>query len=201
MSAALVAIEGPNGVGKTTIARELADLLSRRWSVTLTTEPTRTPLGNLARTAEADIHGRAYALLLAADRHVHVEHEIVPQLAAGGIVITDRYVQSSLVLQRIDGLSLEEIWSYNQHIPPADLSVYLDEDPTVIEARLRADRGGLTRLERIGSALREIELYADARAFLGHLGWSQVSIDCRGRAPAAIADTVATHVAMAVGDG
>jgi dTMP kinase len=42
----------------------------------------------------------------AADRYAHLESEIAPALKAGKVVITDRYVQSSLVLQRLDGLAL-----------------------------------------------------------------------------------------------
>ncbi|WP_155245464.1 dTMP kinase [Salinispora arenicola] len=123
----LIVIEGPNGVGKTTVARLLAERLRHRadQSVHLTTEPTRTRLGELLREAEAIIHGRALALAIAADRTMHVEDEIIPTLDAGNIVISDRYVQSSLVLQRVDAVDLREIWSYIRYVLQPAISIYL----------------------------------------------------------------------------
>jgi dTMP kinase len=105
-----VAVEGPNGVGKSTIAALLATQWQARNSrlVHLTSEPSATPIGTWLRQAEAWIDGRAFALVLAADRYLHVDQEIIPTLDAGTHVVTDRYVQSSLVLQRIDAMDLDE---------------------------------------------------------------------------------------------
>ena len=137
MTGFFIAIEGPNAVGKTTIAGRLAAALRARGTVVhVTTEPSATALGRLVRSAESYLTGRALALAVAADRYAHIEAEITPALKAGKVVITDRYVQSSLVLQRLDGLGLAEIWSYNAHAAVPDLSVYLEDDPEVIAARL-----------------------------------------------------------------
>ncbi len=114
----------------------------------VTTEPSATPLGRLVRSAESYLTGRALALAVAADRYAHIEAEIIPALKAGKVVITDRYVQSSLVLQRLDGLGLAEIWSYNAHVAIPGMSVhaayerdgaaghplYMEDDPEVIAA-------------------------------------------------------------------
>jgi dTMP kinase len=79
-----IAIEGPNGVGKSTSARLLAPRLAMRGhSVHLTAEPSRTRLGALIRQTEAELSGRALALAVAADRAAHVTDEIEPALAAG----------------------------------------------------------------------------------------------------------------------
>jgi dTMP kinase len=164
MSGWFVVVEGPNGVGKTTTATLLATRLRARAdnAVHLTTEPSNTPLGRLLRSSEAVLTGRALALAIAADRYAHLESEIVPLLDSGHHVICDRYVQSSLVLQRVDGLSLSEIWRYNAYVLPPTVTFYLDHDPEVIHERLGA-RGELSRLELTGSPGRELLLYNEAK--------------------------------------
>jgi dTMP kinase len=178
-----IAIEGPNAVGKTTITGLLAVTLQAHGTgVHVTTEPSATPLGRLVRSAESYLTGRALALAVAADRYAHIEAEITPALQAGKVVITDRYVQSSLVLQRLDGLGLAEIWSYNAHVAVPGVSVYLEDDPEVIATRL-AQRPALSRLEACGSPARELALYRDAFQFLARRGWAQARIDCRSLDP------------------
>ena len=183
MSSAFLAVEGPNGVGKTTVAALLATRLQARTGrpVHLTTEPTDTPLGRLLRRSESVLQGRALALALAADRAAHIEVEIIPALDDGRHVVTDRYVQSSLVLQCLDGLDLREIWSYNRYVLPAT-TFYLEDDPDVIAARL-AQRSALTRLELTGTPAKELGLYRKAYAFLRRQDWPQHLIDCRGKDP------------------
>lgn len=183
MTGFFIAIEGPNAVGKTTItARLAAALRARDTTVHMTTEPSATALGRLVRSAESYLTGRALALAVAADRYAHLESEIIPALNAGKVVITDRYVQSSLVLQRLDGIGLAEIWSYNAHVAVPGMSIYLEDDPEVIGARLR-QRPALSRLEAQGSPARELTLYRDAFRFLARRRWPQARIDCRGLDP------------------
>jgi dTMP kinase len=195
VSGRFVAVEGPNGVGKTTAAELLAQQLRERTGdpVHLTTEPSNTTLGNLLRKAETTLTGRALALAIAADRYAHVEREIIPQLDAGRWVISDRYVQSSLVLQRIDGLQLDEIWLYNRFVLPPSFSFYLTERADIIRRRLSA-RAGLSRLELTGSPERELELYDQAFTFLAKHDWRQVKVDCQGQTPDAIAHVLLDHL-------
>jgi dTMP kinase len=190
-----VAVEGPNGIGKTTSAAALYALLRERTTPAhLTTEPSDTPLGRLVRSSESGLSGRALALAVAADRTAHIENEIQPAIDAGQVVISDRYVQSSLVLQRLDGLTLSEIWRYNQHVLQPTVSFYLQLDAETIQARLN-ERGELSRLERIGSPTRELALYRDAYDVLDRFGWRQITIDCRGLTPEEVAERMLDHIA------
>ena len=190
MTGLFIAIEGPNAVGKTTITGQLAAALrAHGTAVHVTTEPSATALGRLVRSAESDLPGRALALAVAADRYAHLDSEIIPALRAGTAVITDRYVQSSLVLQRLDGLEPAEIWSYNAHVAVPAVSVYLEDAPEVIAARLR-QRPALSRLEARGSPARELELYRDAFRFLARRHWPQARIDCRGLDPGGVAAAI-----------
>jgi dTMP kinase len=192
-----IAVEGPNGVGKTTVTR----LLAGRWAqltgepVHATAEPSDSALGRLLRSAEWTLTDRAFALAIAADRYDHLDNEVIPKLDAGVHVFTDRYVPSSLVLQRIDGMEPAEIWRYNAHVLEPTLTVYLSDDPRVIAERVR-HRGAQSRLELSGGPERELALYAEARRFLtrGSRAWRHVSVDCRGHEPAAVVEIIVAHL-------
>ncbi|MEV4890247.1 dTMP kinase [Nonomuraea sp. NPDC055795] len=181
MNDRFIVIEGPNGVGKTASAAMLAKRLrDRGYRVHSTCEPSNTPLGRLVRFGEHGLIGRALALAVAADRCVHVTDEIIPALHEGQVVISDRYVPSSLVLQRLDGLDLAEVWSYNRWALQPMLTFYLDHDAAIIEKRLD-ERRQRSRLEQAASPARERQLYEEAYAFLAGEGWHQAGVNCIGR--------------------
>jgi dTMP kinase len=192
-----LAVEGPNGVGKSTIVAALVTQLEQRLpigiAVLATKEPSTSPLGMAARSMEGELTGLALAMACAADRLHHVKAAILPARQRGAWVITDRYVPSSLVLQRLDGLTLDAIWALNQTAPAPDLTIYLEDDPATISRRLAA-RDQRSRLEHSAREGQELQLYRDARAFLDQRDWRQHIADGRGRTPAAIAAALAELV-------
>jgi dTMP kinase len=178
----LVSIDGPGGSGKSTVAALVADRLADHGlAVHWTREPSPTPLGQLIRAGTDDYAGMALACLIAGDRHHHLAAEIRPALAAGQIVICDRYFPASLVLQRMDGISWDVILQLNQGADRPALTVILNGSPAVIAARLAA-RGPHSRFERQpGSSQTESDLYADTAARLAEAGWPVCTIDITTR--------------------
>jgi len=150
----LIAFEGGEGSGKTTQARLIAIWLRELgYDVETTHEPGATKIGMRLRallldTAHAGLSPRAEALMYAADRAEHVASVIAPALERGAIVITDRYVDSSLAYQGAGrNLPVEEIagfnsWATGGRIP--DLTILLDMDPM---AGLRRRTRSADRLE------------------------------------------------------
>jgi len=109
-----VSVDGPSGAGKTTIVHHLAQLLvAEGHDVHVTVEPSAGPIGDLCRALTETVTGHALACLYAADRYHHVAAEIRPKLVAGHLVISDRYLPSGLVIQRLDGVGADFLWNIN----------------------------------------------------------------------------------------
>lgn len=141
-----LSLEGPDGSGKTTLARLVGRWLEERGYATVVTfEPGATDFGRLARRLlleeKVAMTPLTEALLLAADRAQHVEEIIRPALAAGRIVISDRYVDSSLVYQGYaGGAPVDAVRRINEEATGKlypDLTVVLDVDPETALARRR----------------------------------------------------------------
>ncbi|HJY93413.1 MAG TPA: dTMP kinase, partial [Streptosporangiaceae bacterium] len=135
----LIAFEGGEGSGKTTQARLISIWLRELgYDVVTTHEPGATKVGMRLRallldTAHTGMSSHAEALMYAADRAEHVASVIAPALARGAVVITDRYVDSSLAYQGAGrNLPVDEIarfnwWATGGRTP--DLTILLDMDP------------------------------------------------------------------------
>lgn len=153
----LVSIDGPNGAGKTTIIQEVRkELEIRGFDAYFTKEPTETELGSFVREYAEKYGGISVACLVAADRYQHVKSEIIPQLKNGKIVISDRYVLSSLILQKMDGVSESFILGINDEIIQPDLQIVVSADDNVIQTRLK-NRDSLTRFEKDNKTAIELE--------------------------------------------
>jgi dTMP kinase len=145
----LVAIEGIDGAGTTTQARRLVEWLNARGRPAhATREPSTGPIGALLRAIlrgeHAPADGAAIALLFAADRLDHLAREVEPELERGRVVVSDRYVLSSLAYQSV---ALDRAWveALNARARPADLTL-LVEVPVEIAAERRRARGGADEL-------------------------------------------------------
>ncbi len=155
-----VAIEGIDGSGKSTQAARLCRALGG--DALLTREPGGTPLGERLRSLwlwpgeGVDVGDRAEALMLAAARAQHVEQVVRPALAEGRIVVTDRFVASSLAYQGAGrGLGVDAVRAVNEWATGGlwpDLTVLVRIPVEVAWERLRAGRGadGVDRLETVG---------------------------------------------------
>lgn len=151
-----IAVDGPNGVGKSTLIKEIKNRLeSLGYEVCGTREPTNTALGDFLRKYAEEHSGISVACLVAANRYEHLSCEIIPALEKGQIVITDRYVLSSLILQEMDGVSNEFVLNLNAEILKPDLQLAVFADEGILQKRL-AERESLTRFEMGNQSEREL---------------------------------------------
>ncbi len=150
------AFEGGEGTGKTTQLKVLAETLTERgFDVVVTHEPGDSPVGAQLRALLLDpqtqVTAQTEALLYAADRAEHVAHVIAPALARGAVVISDRYVDSSIAYQGFGrGLDLEEVvrtsrWATAGLLP--HLTLVLDLPAELGLRRARGRSGRADRLE------------------------------------------------------
>ncbi|MEU9797383.1 dTMP kinase [Streptomyces sp. NPDC051000] len=140
-----IALEGGDGAGKSTQVEALADWIrGKGHEVVVTREPGATPVGKRLRSilldvSSAGLSNRAEALLYAADRAEHVDTVVRPALERGAVVISDRYIDSSVAYQGAGrDLSPTEIarisrWATGGLVP--NLTVLLDVSPEAARER------------------------------------------------------------------
>ncbi|MFE9486556.1 MULTISPECIES: dTMP kinase [unclassified Streptomyces] len=140
-----IALEGGDGAGKSTQVEALAEWIrAKGHEVVVTREPGATPVGKRLRSilldvSSAGLSNRAEALLYAADRAEHIDSVVRPALERGAIVISDRYIDSSVAYQGAGrDLSPTEIarisrWATSGLVP--HLTVLLDVDPETARER------------------------------------------------------------------
>lgn len=193
---AFITVEGGDGAGKTTLVRSLASCLSQSGHrVRVTFEPGGTELGTRLRSLvldpELDLGDWDETWLFLAARASHVQEVLNPGLAAGDLVFSDRYSDSTLAYQGYGrGLDLDRLRRLNaeatQGLRP-DLTLLLDVTAEVGLARTRArstdaDRIGDADLafhRRVNAGFRELAAQDDERI---------VTIDASREASTVLAD-------------
>ena len=149
----LIVLEGLDGAGTTTQARRLtAYLQSAGRTAHLTREPSDGPIGRLIREMLTGHHAipdqslgqSTFGLLFAADRLDHLQREVEPKLAAGTIVVSDRWYHSSLAYQGT-GADRDWITTLNARARRPDLTIWLEVRPEVA-ARRRVEAGRVQEL-------------------------------------------------------
>jgi dTMP kinase len=129
-----IVLDGIDGSGTSTHSKLLAGFLSLKGLKTyLTQEPSNSDIGKLLRTylKEDKIPAFTDALLFAADRVLHFTNDIKKKLEEGYIVISDRYLESSIAYQssQSENISVEWVQNLNKFAGKPDLTIILDIDP------------------------------------------------------------------------
>jgi len=167
-----ICIEGLDGCGKTTQAKLLAKKLRKSHNAFYTAEPSRGKIGTFIRKrclyGEKRLSTVVEALLFAADRVEHVENDVLPAINEGRLVISDRYVYSSLAYQGAAGLSVEWIEKINEHALKPDLAVFIDVDPKTVMRRLKPKRSVMENMETL-QKVRDVYLKFVAKGELVRL--------------------------------
>ncbi|CUS26739.1 thymidylate kinase [Paucilactobacillus oligofermentans DSM 15707 = LMG 22743] len=137
MNGKFISFEGPDGAGKTSVLQAIGQELSVKYGddLVLTREPGGNKISESIRniildSANTEMDARTEALLYAAARRQHLKETVIPALESGKIVISDRYVDSSIAYQGAGrSIGEDEVWQMNQFaidgLEP-DLTVYLD---------------------------------------------------------------------------
>jgi dTMP kinase len=187
-SGVFITVDGPSGVGKTTVARYLEDFFaSRELVVTRTTEPSGSAIGELARFGTYDFSGRALSCLIAADRYHHVDTVVGPALARGEVVVCDRYLPSSLVLDQLDGVPFDFVWAAHRDLPWPRLAIFLTGAWQLCAERA-AKRGNHSRFHRANGPAkrREAELFEQVAGELAARGYPVCRYDIGDQDAAAV---------------
>jgi dTMP kinase len=155
-----IAFEGIDGSGKSTQSRELAERIRATGrSVVLTREPGGTPIGEAIRALLFDrnlgeFEPRTEALLHSAARAQHVAELIAPALDRGEVVITDRFIDSTLAYQgggnHLSLVDLESIQAFAVQDTYPDLRILIDVPPETGLARRLADAANVNRVDEAG---------------------------------------------------
>ncbi len=168
-----VVLDGIAGAGTTTQVSRLVERIRGEGTPCRgTREPSDGPIGSLVRqvlTGRIVVPGgrvpgwATMALLFAADRIDHVEAEIEPFLAEGGVIVSDRYDASSLAYQSVSSgrggeRAVDWIRTLNKHAMRPDLTIVLDL-PADTAASRRASRGEAAQLYEQNEVQRALAVF------------------------------------------
>lgn len=164
-----ITIEGPEGSGKSSVTKEVAKRLEAEgFKVVMTREPGGTPIAEQIREVilnkeNTKMDKVTEALLYAAARRQHLVEKVWPLTNEGAIVISDRFLDSSLAYQGgARGLGIDYVLALNQYATEGyqpDLTLLFDIEPELGLARIAANKGReVNRLD-----LEKIEFHREVR--------------------------------------
>ncbi|MCK4223225.1 dTMP kinase [Candidatus Bathyarchaeota archaeon] len=147
-----ICVEGIDGSGKTTQAHILVEALKKEgFEAVYTTEPSNGVFGKMLRKHILEGSRRVpvvvEAVLFAVDRFDHIESEVKPLLKRGKIVVSDRYVYSSIAYQGALSLSKKWLKEINNRAIKPDLSIFIDVPPEIVIGRINRQRSVMETLQ------------------------------------------------------
>lgn len=161
-----ITFEGPEGAGKTSVLKIIAERLNEeKQNVLITREPGGIEIAEKIREvilnpAHKEMHERTEALLYAAARAQHFYEKVAPALAEGKHVLCDRFIDSSFAYQGYArGIGVDEVLAVNkfaigEQLP--DVTIYFDVEPELGLARIQANRADeINRLDTEGLAFHK----------------------------------------------
>lgn len=159
---AFITFEGPEGSGKTTVLKRVAEKLAQEYDVIATREPGGVPTGEEIRKVVLEGENmdiRTEAMLFAASRREHLVEKVIPALSEDKIVLCDRYIDSSLAYQGYArGIGIEEVKKLNDFAINGlypDVTIYLDITPEVGRNRILQNQRDQNRLDKEDMAFHE----------------------------------------------
>jgi len=155
-----ICIEGLDKSGKTTHSALLVKALCRRgYDAIYTAEPSDGKIGRFIReyilNRKERVSAMVEALLFAADRTEHTENFIKPNLERGKIIVSDRYLFSSLAYQGAAGLDIDWIREVNKAAIKPDIAIFIDVPIEVVLQRFH-DKRSIMECEETQEKVREI---------------------------------------------
>lgn len=151
-----ITFEGPEGSGKTTVIHKVYEKLNKEYNVIMTREPGGIKISEAIRKllldSDDDMDERTEALLFAAARRQHLVEKIIPQIEDGGIVLCDRFVDSSLSYQGYAReIGVKEVQAINdfaiENLYP-DLTLYFDVPAEIGLNRIKDNQRNANRLDK-----------------------------------------------------
>jgi len=147
-----ICVEGIDGSGKTTQAHILVEALKKEgFEAVYTTEPSNGVFGKMLRKHILEGSRRVpvvvEAVLFAVDRFDHIESEVKPLLRRGKIVVSDRYVYSSIAYQGALSLSKKWLKEINNRAIKPDLSIFIDVPPEIVIGRINRQKSVMETLQ------------------------------------------------------
>jgi len=171
-----IVLEGIDGAGTTTQGKRLCAKLEKHgYKTHFTAEPSTGKIGKLLRfflSGEETLDGRAMAMLFAADRLHHYEHEVKPALDKNQVVVCDRYKISSIAYQGAATGEHVLIKDLNSTVLDPDITIFVDVSIDVALQRLALHRATLEIYENrkfLESVLKGYQaVFKDEDTFLEH---------------------------------